>query len=503
MGATSFLSLKLRRYNIKYIFLTKMTEMEVDFDTNVTELYSAIQKSEWDIALAVAKESPDQARTWVVRYHPNNEIMWRFLPLHSAAAKNPPGAVITALINAYKEGSQRTDDQGMLPIHYACGNQASLEVIRQLLFAFSAGASTPDPNGMLPIHYLAQWGPSSLETFELLLRADKNAAFAKDVENFSPLDLALQGEYPEKDNVVRILHQLYESQNPAIHSPEMERVNSDKKPSDAIRRMEEAAAARDKAREEYTHKASPYGDSRDDDIVKSTPKSTHAFSFRDDYLANDDFQMSIDEGKKIVSELKLEVEQLKKESERADAEASKNISAEKTKMQLEIEEMKSSLGQKKEKLKAARDELAEKERVSKSVEVTLEGKENQLNAATKKNEELRKQLETVRRQISSYKVKTSNLDNHLETLSRTMQTMIKEHEEIMRVSIAHEEHAKVVQVSRQKKMQELIDQEVEFARKSLEKHKNSDLGSDEAINQALEKQKGLMSSISSILSERA
>jgi chromosome segregation ATPase len=197
------------------------------------------------------------------------------------------------------------------------------------------------------------------------------------------------------------------------------------------------------------------------------------------------------------------VEQLKKESERADAEASKNISAEKAKMQLEVEEMKSSLAQKKEKLKAAKDELAEKERMSKSVELTLEGKENQLNAATRKNEELRKQLETVRRQISSYKVKTSNLDNHLETLSRTMQTMIKEHEEIMRVSIAHEEHLKVVQASRQKKMQELIDQEVDFVRKSFEKHKNSDLGSDEAINQALEKQKGLMSSITSVLSERS
>lgn len=477
--------------------------MEVDFDRNVTELYSSIQKSEWDIAIAIAKQSPDQARTWVVRYHPNNEIMWRFLPLHSAAAKNPPSAVISALINAYREGSQRKDDQGMLPIHYACGNQASLEVIRQLLYANSAGSSTPDPNGMLPIHYLAQWGPSSMETLQLLLNADKHAAFAKDIENCNPLDLALQGEYPERDQVVGMLREFYERQSSAVNSPEMERIKSEKKTSDAIRRMEEAAAARDKARKEYTQGMDHNGDSRDDEIVKSTPKISRAFSFREENLVNDDFQMSIDDGKKFVSELKREVEQLKNELDKADAEASKTISAEKAKMQEELDEMKKTLSEKKDMFNAAKDELAEKERLAKGVELTLEGKENQLNAATRKNEDLRKQLETVRRQIATYKMKTSNLDNHLETLSRTMQTMIKEHEEIMRVSITHEEHVKAVQADRQKKMQELIDQEVEFARKSLEKHRNSNLGSEEGVNEALEKQKELMSSITSVLSERA
>jgi chromosome segregation ATPase len=266
--------------------------------------------------------------------------------------------------------------------------------------------------------------------------------------------------------------------------------------------MEEAAAARERARKEYTHGTQTYRDSRDDEIAISTPKITQAFSFREDNFVNDDIQMSIDEGKKIVSELKREVEQLKKDAEKADAEASKTISAEKAKMQAEIEEMKKTLGEKKENLQAAKNELAEKERMSKSAELTLEGKENQLNTATRKNEDLRKQLETVRRHISSYKMKTSNLDNHLETLSRTMQTLIKEHEEIMRVSKAHEEHVKTVQANRQKKMQELIDQEVEFVRNSLEKHKNSDLGSEEGVNQALEKQKELMSSITSVLSGR-
>jgi hypothetical protein len=51
-------------------------------------------------------------------------------------------------------------------------------------------------------------------------------------------------------------------------------------------------------------------------------------------------------------------------------------------------------------------------------------------------------------------------------------------------------------------MQELIDQEVNFARLSLEKQKTNELGSEEMINQALNKQKLLMANIQSALNER-
>jgi hypothetical protein len=61
---------------------------------------------------------------------------------------------------------------------------------------------------------------------------------------------------------------------------------------------------------------------------------------------------------------------------------------------------------------------------------------------------------------------------------------------------------KKVALARQQKMQELIDQEVKFARMSLEKQKDSELGSEEMINEALEKQKKLMSVVQNVLNER-
>ena len=48
-------------------------------------------------------------------------------------------------------------------------------------------------------------------------------------------------------------------------------------------------------------------------------------------------------------------------------------------------------------------------------------------------------------------------------------------------------------------MQELIDQEVEFAKMSLDNKKRKELGSEDMINTALENQKKLMGTIVGVL----
>ena len=89
-------------------------DLEVDYDYNVTDLYRFISNSQWQEALHAIRMKPIEAKTWVVRYHEdeNKGMMWRFLPLHSASARQPPEAVITALIDAYPEGVECCDDQG-------------------------------------------------------------------------------------------------------------------------------------------------------------------------------------------------------------------------------------------------------------------------------------------------------------------------------------------------------------------------------------------------------
>ena len=108
----------------------KDTEFEVNYDNNVTALYQAISNSQWDVALETLQNYPQEARTWVVRYKEDNTkgIMWRFLPLHSACARQPPNSVIASLLQAYPQGAGSCDDQGMV----SCITSINLIVIQPL-----------------------------------------------------------------------------------------------------------------------------------------------------------------------------------------------------------------------------------------------------------------------------------------------------------------------------------------------------------------------------------
>ena len=201
--------------------------LEVDYDKNLTELYQAITDQDWTLAVSICKKDPIQAAIWVVRHYSedNNEnqsssvmtpeqepeIMWRFLPLHSACARQPLHDTLVALLNAYSDAAKCVDDQGMYALHYACGNQADESVIRLLLNAFSKAASIPDPRGMLPLHYTACWGPSSTALAQgvltLLIKAYPAALNIRDHDGNTPVDLAMEGDYPEKYAVVDTLRQ--------------------------------------------------------------------------------------------------------------------------------------------------------------------------------------------------------------------------------------------------------------------------------------------------------
>mmetsp|Transcript_15846 Transcript_15846/g.36520 ORF Transcript_15846/g.36520 Transcript_15846/m.36520 type:complete len:406 (-) Transcript_15846:165-1382(-) len=181
--------------------------LEVDFHENITDLYKAITESDWDEAIRAVKKNPDEAKTWVVRKHEDDPTknMWRFLPIHSACARQPPASVIKALLAAYPSGARSVDDQGMYALHYAAGNQASREVIRALLMAFPDAAKLTDPRGMLPIHYIACWGPSSISVVDMILVANRNISDCKDEDGNTPSDLAKDGDYPESNAVVAAL----------------------------------------------------------------------------------------------------------------------------------------------------------------------------------------------------------------------------------------------------------------------------------------------------------
>ena len=91
--------------------------------------------------------------------------------------------------------------------------------VRLLLEVDGGTAATlADPNGMLPIHYLAKWGPSSLPSTEILLESNKFVLDAKAFGNMTPLNMAEEGDYPERDEVIECLQKM------AVISPDRSKV---------------------------------------------------------------------------------------------------------------------------------------------------------------------------------------------------------------------------------------------------------------------------------------
>lgn len=198
---------------------TCSSAIEVDYDLNPTELYINICESAWEQALAALEKNPDESRTWVVKRDPcgdddEEDSSVRFLPLHSACARQPPLEIIISLLTIYPKASSIIDDNGMYPLHYACANQASAEVIGLLLLHHPpANLWRVEMGGYLPIHLTAQWGVRSPDVIDVLIQSNKTLACARDHEGLTPFEVAMYAEdYDYKQDVIDILRAHYEEE---------------------------------------------------------------------------------------------------------------------------------------------------------------------------------------------------------------------------------------------------------------------------------------------------
>lgn len=292
------------------------------------------------------------------------------------------------------------------------------------------------------------------------------------------------------------------------------------KTSDAVRRLQEAAAAQQRTRENYLKGSDSFMEERDDEPSMGSIRPKSTFTSKESpymrspmrstlsgrsFLSTEDTRTTytIDtSSQRMVSSLTAEVEKLREESTLAESEALKEINRERIQMQKAIDEAKEKLKNCLKETAESLTELNAKEEFGKYAESRLEEKESELTLVMKRNEELRNDLETMKRNVAKHKEKTTKLDDHLKALAKSVRSMMEEQEQIMNASSKHEEHMKQVSIARQQKMQELIDQEVAFARISLDRQKQSDLGSEEMINAALESQKNLMASVAGVLSSK-
>ena len=131
---------------------------EVDYERNVTQLYTLIEKKRWTKAIERCKQAPLEARTWVLR-HENSQsgmrkLKWRLLPIHTAVIFRAPVTLIKSLTEAYPESPQQHDDQHMLPLHLACRTVSSQEVVSCLVTCYPNALYEEDHKGRIPIDFL-------------------------------------------------------------------------------------------------------------------------------------------------------------------------------------------------------------------------------------------------------------------------------------------------------------------------------------------------------------
>ena len=421
---------------------TSTTELEVDYDHDITRLYEAITNEDWDAAIDAVKSSPAEARTWVVRHHPDGGIMWRFLPLHSACARQPPVALVGALLDAYRPAASTCDDQGLYPLHYAAGNQASSAVIKTLLLNHPDATSEADPTGMLPLHYLAKWGPSDKLGLDILLLTNQKAAFDKTEDGETALELALEGEYDEdlKEAVVTTLRALTGETAGLEAEEEVQATLTDEQEEDAISETASKSIAKDSVDDPTVQKA-------------LSPKKSESTS----NLA--DLQK--------IFHLEKELAALREERRSTAVAHEQQLASEKAELKAQMLLLQDEVA----KLQSANEELtnerANKDEFLRYIEGRLAEKDYEILNIQKTSDVITKENAELTTKYEALRAKSDANDVRLATLQQSAATLLAEHEKITAAVAKRDALFKAATKRRQEKMQELINMEVELTREAV------------------------------------
>ncbi|GKY94450.1 hypothetical protein MPSEU_000410900 [Mayamaea pseudoterrestris] len=492
--------------------------LEVDYDKNLTELYQAITDQKWDRAAQIAKKYPVQAATWVVRhYEDDDEIMWRFLPIHSACARQPPAYVIQALLKAYPDGAKCVDDQGMYPLHYACGNQASRDVIRMLLVNFPEAAKLPDPRGMLPIHYLACWGPSSVSVVDMLLVAHRDVASCRDEEGNTPLDLAREGDYPERAAVMTALKKWMDdagskkssgggsskksSRGLSVHAYDQEEKKEDNEdtvkravsPTQVNRLEEQVRQLQHKLVDNSKQRSLSKGRGAEDEI--STDGSKGISRIQRDIrklqgeLAHKEANELEEEADRINSKMDSAAEARQEEHywRRKFQDLDKKYTEREKELLMENGELTDMHHKAKEELKLVQSRLDGHDNAAKQKDEKIKDLESKLESSKLERDGLRSTLGDLMEQHDNFKKKAHNLSDRLGSLSVSLESMMDQQKALAKAMQERNEQYQNVLRQRQTKLKELEELE-----RGMEKDENM-------LESSLEKQMKEMEAIAAVI----
>lgn len=169
-------------------------------------LSQLIQGSHWDAVLERLEAHPLEAEEEL-------QVMTRggflassgFYPLHYACERQPPLAVVQALIAAHPIAVlTRTMPGGCLPLHVACTWYGSKEVIQALVSADAGSCQVKDELGNMPLH-CACFAGASEEVLNTLLRTDPETVLERNTQGSRPADITRRLQHGNRRSVLALL----------------------------------------------------------------------------------------------------------------------------------------------------------------------------------------------------------------------------------------------------------------------------------------------------------
>lgn len=181
--------------------------------TRSISLQSLLMAQDWEAALCLAEDDPQQAQEWI--YGAENglvrntskadQVVWKRLALHLACVHRAPVGLVEVLIEAYPDAASMPEPHsGCLPLHYACQYRASFRVIKALLVHCSAATKAVDHHGRLPLHY-AILSSCHYAIIELLVTIDPESSLVMEPSHKLSLPALAKNMYGPRSPVVRLL----------------------------------------------------------------------------------------------------------------------------------------------------------------------------------------------------------------------------------------------------------------------------------------------------------
>lgn len=440
-------------------------ELEVDYDNKVTDLYHYISLSQWEDAYSAIKRNPVESKTWVIRYNEDdkNGIMWRFLPLHSACARQPPDYIVKALIDSYPSATELSDDQGKYALHYAAANRASADVIRLLLEAHPKSATTSDPDGKLPLHWMALEGPSEVNAVQILAVATKKLVDIMDDDGYTPLDYAQSGNYKYRMETISVLS----GKNPSsVKSSSTTNLDS----------------------------RTPVFEFSDGLVnVPSTPLNSSARSVVTTATRG---EASVN---KSITKFKKQIVKLKAEIAFHQAEFEEKIVSQREEHEEAVENLESDIDNTEDEIKKIKIDTKSKLQYIESNEKRIVSSTKEIDHFNELNIKLQRELSSAQDDFKLENSKVEGIQMRIKSLTSMMTSLIENQENISRSLRALEDDAKKASEARRSMLTDLINQDLMDLKKSSDVYRVYEYGP--SIHDALIEQKNLMANCSEVLKE--